>query len=360
MTVSVTVEHRESTPSWLRYTAPLLTGALALLVAAVPLLVLNVNPVEAYLVLFVGTLLSPSGIVNTLVTAVPLFLTGLAVYIPYRAGLWNLGAEGQLFFGAVAGTFVGVNADFSAPVLLGLMFVASGIVGGLYGAIPGYLRAKHDVNEIITSLMLSLAAVSLTHYLVRGPMQGSGGSAATESLPEAALVPTVFSPRLHVGVVLLVVVAACIAVLMNHTSLGFRISFVGANVGAARQSGISEYRTYLVVFVLGGVLAGVAGIVEVAGVYGRLFEGFSPGYGFTAVAVALLGRNGVTRVLAAALFFGLLQTGGSSLAILMDVPTALVDVIVALIILFILTAEFFKTHRIDLRTGRNTDREGVS
>lgn len=350
MSPTVELQSRESIPPWLAYGAPLFTILAALVVAAVPLLWIGVNPVAAYLEIFVRTPSDLSGIADVLTTAVPLFLAGLAVYIPLKAGLWNIGAEGQLFVGAVVGSYIGLNVGLPTYVLLPVMALAAGVAAALYGAVPGYLRAKHDVNEIISSLMLTFTATTFTGYLLRGPMQGRGGQTATDRLPDAAQLPTVLHPRLHVGVVLLLVVAVLGYLLLSRTRLGYEITFTGSNPAAATQAGISEYKIYVVVFLFGGFLAGLAGIVEIAGVHGRLFESFSPGYGFTAIAVALLGRNGVSRILLAALFFGVLTAGGTTLAITMDVPNALIDVVVALTILFLLTAEFVKEYRIHIES----------
>ena len=187
--------------------------------------------------------------------------------------------------------------------------------------------------------------------LGRTPMQGGGGQTATDRLPEAARLPTVLHPRLHVGIGVLVVVGLAAYLLLSRTPLGYEITFTGSNPAAAAQSGISTGRIYITVFVVGGLLAGLGGIIEVAGVHGRLFESFSPGYGFTAVAVALLGRNGVSRVFLAAFFFGILTAGGTTLAITQNVPSALIDVIVALTILFLLTAEFLKEYRLHFSWG---------
>lgn len=357
MSPALEFESRESLPRWLAYTAPLITVLAALAIASIPLLWLGVSPIVAYGEVFVAQPSSIGGIADILTTTLPLFLAGLAVYIPLKAGVWNIGAEGQLFVGAVVGSYIGLNIELSTLLLLPLMLLAAGVTAALYGAIPGYLRAEHNVNEIISSLMLTFAATTFTGYLLRGPMQGGGGQTATDRLPDAAQFPTVLHPRLHVGVAALVIVAVLAALFLNRTRLGYEITFVGSNPAAAAQAGISTYKTYVFVFVIGGCLAGLAGIIEVAGVHGRLFEGFSPEYGFTAIAVALLGRNGVSRVFLAAAFFGVLTAGGTTLSITQNVPTALVDVIVALTILCLLTAEFVKEYRIniDLRGGSGSD-----
>lgn len=360
MSPNIKIESRSELPTWLAYAAPVVTVLLALAVTAIPLLSLGINPVSAYWEMFVTQPASISGMADILTTALPLFLTGLAVYIPLKAGLWNIGAEGQLFVGAVVGTYIGLHAGLPTIILLPVMMGAAGIAAALYGAIPGYLRAEHDVNEIISSLMLTFAATTFTGYLLRGPMQGAGGQTATNRLPDAARFPSVVHPRLHAGVFVLLLAAVTGYLLVNRSRLGYEITFIGANPAAATQSGISQYKIYVTVFVVGGFLAGLAGILEVAGVHGRLFEGFSPEYGFTAIAVALLGRNGVGRVLLAAVFFGVLTAGGTTLSITQSVPTAVVDVIVALTILFLLTTEFIKDYRVKIDFGRSGENVGES
>lgn len=348
MIPAVNIERRQNIPQWLAYGAPVFTILAALVVAAVPLLWININPISVYWELFVGQPSTVRGLGDILTTGLPLFFAGLAVYIPLKAGLWNIGAEGQLFVGAVVGSAIALHVQLPALLLIPVILIAAGISGALYGAIPGYLRAEHNVNEIISSLMLTFAATTFTGYLLRGPLQGSSGQTATDRLPDAAVLPSVLTPRLHVGVGLVVIVGLAAYLLLNRTQIGYEITFIGSNSTAAVQSGISKYKVYITVFVIGGGLAGLAGMAEVAGVHGRLFEDFSPGYGFTAVAVALLGRNGVGRVLAAALFFSILTAGGSTIAVTQNVPSALIDVIVALTILFLLTAEFVKEHRIQI------------
>lgn len=360
MIPTVAFKNRETVPTWFAYGTPLLTVIAALLVSAIPLIWLGVNPINSYYEIFVSNPTGVRGLSYILVTAVPLFLAGLAVYVPLKAGLWNIGAEGQLFVGAIIGSYLALNFEWPIYVLLPTMIVAAGIAGALFGAIPGYLRAEHNVNEIISSLMLTFTATTFTGYLLRGPMQGAGGQSATERLPDFARIPTVIHPRLHIGVGLIIVIAVLVYLLINRTRLGYEITLIGSNPSAAAQAGISEYRTYITVFVLGGFLAGIAGIIEIAGVHGRLFEGFSPDYGFTAIAVALLGRNGVFRVLLAALFFAVITTGGTTIAVTQNVPTAIINVIVALTILFLLTAEFIKEHRIVINPERESDADTPS
>ncbi|MFB6173552.1 MAG: ABC transporter permease, partial [Halobacteriales archaeon] len=216
--------------------------------------------------------------------------------------------------------------------------------------VPGYLRARRGVNEIIVTLMLTFVGIELAGYLVRGPMRGGEGNfPVSELLPAAARLPSLGA--FHAGIPVALLALLAVRLLVARTSLGFEITVTGSNPEAARAAGIDTGWIYVLVLALGGALAGLAGAIEIAGVQGRLRPNFSPGYGFTAIPIALLGRRGALRVGVAGLFFALLLVGGSSMEITFDVPAALVDVIQALVILFLITAEFFKRYRIDLRAA---------
>lgn len=353
MNVEVDLTAREDVPRWLGYATPVITVLAALAVSSVALIVLDVSPVAAYERMFVGTLTSELGLKETAQEAVPLILTGLAVYLPLKAGLWNIGAEGQLFLGAIVGTWIGVTVSAPIYLLLPLMFLGAVVAGAFWAGIPAWLRAKWDINEIITTLLLTFVAGSIKNYLVRGPMQGGRGNfPQSEMLPDPALLPSIPGTTVHSGFVLAVLMVIATYFLMNSTRLGFEINFVGSNHEAATQAGMSKYKVYMFVFLVAGALAGMAGISEMAGVHERLRAGYAPEYGFTAIPVALLGRNGAFRVMLAGVFFAVLFVGGSSMEVAFGVPAALVDVIQALIILFLITAEFFKSYRVDFRIER--------
>ena len=353
MNVEVDLTAREDVPRWLSYGTPVFTVLMALAVSAVALVVLDVNPIAAYSTMFLETASDELGLRQTLVKSVPLVLTGLAVYVPLRAGLWNIGAEGQLYAGAIAGTWVGLNVGAPSYVLIPLALAAAGVAGAVWAGVPGWLRARWDVNEIITTLLLTFVAIELANYMVRGPMQGGQGNFPVSALlPTAALLPDLFGTGVHAGFVVGLLAVAATYVVVTRTRVGFEVTFVGSNPTAATQAGMSTVKVYLLVFLLGGAMAGFAGFNEIAGVQGRLRPEFSPGYGFTAIPIALLGRNGAFRVLLTAFFFALLFVGGSSMEVVYGVPAALIDVIQALIILFLITAEFIKSYRVDVTIER--------
>jgi len=355
MQVGVDIEAREEVPAWLVYGTPVFTVVAALAVSAIALVALEVSPIAAYSTMFVQTLTTEFGLTEVGKKAAPLILTGLAVYLPLRAGVWNIGAEGQLIIGALAGTWVGITLSWPAFLLLPAMFLAAAAAGAVFAGVPGWLRARWNINEIITTLLLTFVALNFKEYLLRGPMQGGAGNfPQTEQLSAAATIPDLFGLGVHAGLLVAVVMVVLMYVVVTKTRLGFEITFVGSNAEAAQQAGMSKYKVYILVFVAAGALAAFAGLSDIAGVQGRMRADFAPGYGFTAIVIALLGRNGAFKVLLAAIFFSVLIVGGSSMEVALGVPAALVEVIQALIILFLITAEFFKRYRVDLSLGGQT------
>jgi simple sugar transport system permease protein len=347
---------RTEVPKWMVYGTPVFTILAALAVSALAFVALGENPIAAYQVMFVQTLTTEFGLTGTVAKGVPLILAGLAVYIPLKAQLWNIGAEGQLFLGAIFGTWIGLNVSLPAVLLLPLMFIGGGLAGAAWIAIPAFLRAKLGINEIITTLLFVFIATEVKNYLVRGPMQAEGANfPQTGELALAAQLPDIPFVGLPTGLLIAIALVVAIHVVLNRTSLGFEIAFIGANDDAAAHAGMSKFKIYMIVLLTGGAIAGFAGLSEIAGVQGRLRANFAPGYGFTAIPIALLGRNGALQVMLAALFFALLFVGGSSVQTVIGVPAAIVDIIQALVILFLLTAEFFKSYHIDLSLRRTPD-----
>lgn len=376
MNVEVDFRARENVPRWLAYVTPVVTVLAALAVTGIAMVVLGIDPIAAYSTMFIQTLTTEFGRTEVLIKSIPLILTGLAVYLPLRAGLWNIGAEGQLLVGALLGTWVGLNVSVEWFIRIPLMFLAAGAGGGLWGAIPGWLRAKWNVNEIITSLLLTFVAADLQSYLLRGPMQGGVGAFPQSApFPPAATIPKIlalvpdaiplgpaemFLSGVNAGLLVAVSMVGLTYILVKKTSTGFEITFVGSNPDAAKQAGMSKYTVYILVFLIGGAFAGFAGISEIAGTEGRFRAKYSPGYGFTAIPIALLGRNSAVKVMIAGLFFSVLFVGGTIMELEHNVPSAFVDVIQALIIMFLITAEFFKNYRLEWSIHRETDTGGPS
>jgi ABC-type uncharacterized transport system permease subunit len=295
-----------------------------------------------------GALLRPSGLVNTLVATAPLILTGLAVAIPFHAGLFNIGAEGQFMIGALFGTVVGIYIDLP-PVIHVFATILAGILGGmLWGAIPGVLKAWLGSHEVINTIMLNFIAILLVNMLVRNVMKDPNPS-TVQTLPllETAQFsripfPGVASSRLHLGFFIAVLVAFLAWYFLFKTTWGFSLRTTGLNPNAAEYAGIRPKREYVISFLIAGGFAGMAGIMEVQGLSRVLPVGFDSGYGFTAIAVSLLALNNPLAIIPGAMIFGLLTVGGDFLQIRAGLSVHIVSIFRALILLFVAAPEIVR------------------
>lgn len=284
---------------------------------------------------------------GTLVRATPLILTGLAVAIAFRAGVFNIGAEGQFIVGAAAATAAAL-AMHSLPafILVPSMLVLGFGAGALWAWIAAVLRARFHVLEVISTIMLNFVALHLVSYLVRGPLQEPTHIyPQTVTFVDAARLPRFGSTtRLHLG--FLVAVVACVAAwfVVRYTAAGFRLRAVGANPDAARSAGmIDAARATMRAFLISGALAGLAGAIEVSGVTYALYENISPGYGFTAIAVALLAQLNPLAVVGTGILFGALEAGATAMQRDAGVPSVVVSIVEALIILVLLALDRFRS-----------------
>ncbi|HEY8655225.1 MAG TPA: ABC transporter permease [Candidatus Limnocylindria bacterium] len=327
---------------------PLLSVAIALLLAAVFVALSGKSPLAAYGALFVGAFGTPYDITETIVAAIPLTLTGLSVAIAFRTGLFNIGAEGQLLVGALSAGWAGSQfATLPGPILLPLVTLF-GIAGGAgYGAIVGLLKAIRGVNEVITTIMLNYIVVFVMHWLLQnGPMtaRNAFGTPASTPIGEGARLPIVLPneivplSRLHAGVFLAAAAVVVFWFLLWKTPLGYRLRAVGLGARAAAQAGIDPARHMVLVMAIAGAFAGLGGMVQVSGVFNRVYDGFSSGYGFDAIAVALLGKNSPIGIVLAALLFGAFAHGGTLMQSSAGISSHLVSIIQAFV-LFVIAAE---------------------
>jgi ABC-type uncharacterized transport system permease subunit len=294
---------------------------------------------EAYRALFRGALGSSGAISETLLVAVPLMYTGLAVAIGFRAGLFNIGAEGQFTAGAITASWVGFTLTWlPSPVHITLIVVAGFAGGALWGAIPGFLKAKSGAHEVITTIMLNFIAGFLALYFLRTSFRRPDRFDPISKPVEEAF-PRIFGSanRIHLGLVVALLVAVLVAWLLKRTTIGFEFQAVGANSDAARAAGMSPGRTFVVVMALAGGIAGMGASNQLLGVIPSLTPGFSSGFGFDGIAIALLGRARPMGVVAAAILFGILRAGSRSMQAATQTPVDIVTVITALVIMFVAT-----------------------
>jgi simple sugar transport system permease protein len=272
----------------------------------------------------------------TLVRATPLLLAGLAVALAFRAGVWNIGAEGQLLLGATA-AIGGAALPLPGPLRIVAALLLAAVAGALWAG-PAALLRRRGVLEVISTIMLNFVAASLVGYLVRGPLQEpTHAYPQSETLPLVARLPRVPGTRLHLGVAIAIVAAVVLWYLLTRTAWGFRVRAVGLNPRAAAAAGrIDVPAATLGAFLVSGALAGLAGGIEATGVTFALYEGISPGYGYTAIAVALLARTEPLRVIPAALLFGALEAGATGMQRDAGVPAAMVSVVEGLLVLVVI------------------------
>lgn len=316
----------------------------ALAIGALLVLLAGANPLTGYLALVMGAFGSVNSVAEVVVKTTPLLLAGLGIALAFRAGYWNIGAEGQLYMGALAATWVGLNAGAWPAAVALPAAVAAGFAGGaLWGLVPGLLRARLGVSEIINTIMFNYIAIYLVSWLVTGPLKEEGGFLPqTDLIADPAVLPRLLPPtRLHAGVLLAVAAAAALYWLMVRSTLGFRVRVVGGNPEAARYAGISVNGTWVLVAAVSGGLAGLAGMSEISGVHQRLLEDVSAGYGYTAIVVALLGWLHPLGVVVAAVLFAALRVGADAMQRALGIPVALVYIIQALVVLFVLARGAF-------------------
>ncbi len=319
------------------WTLPVWAVLIAFLVGSLVIVSAGAHPVEAYTALVRGAVGNRGLIATTLVKSIPLMLGGLAVVLAFRASVFNIGVEGQIYMGALLAVLAGTTLHLPALLHVPLVML-TGMAGGfLWSAIPGYLKATRGFNEVVVTIFMNYIAVAIVSYLVHGPMRESGWNYQSRAVDVTARLPIIL-PRtsLHLGLVVALVMAGVVYVVLFHSTLGYQLRMVGLNGDAARYSGIKVTRVMVISLALSGALAGLAGAVEISGVQFRLLEGFSPGWGFDSIAVALVGQLHPFGTLVAAVFFGALRTGANSMQTAVGLPVVVVYVIQGLTVLFMM------------------------
>lgn len=312
---------------------------LAAVILAGVLLALGASPAGAFLALAQGAFGNWYALTDTVVKSTPLIFTGLAISISFSAALWNIGADGQLVVGALAAGAIGPHLDgCPKPVAIAIMLIAGAVGGAVWGGICGWLRARRDTNEVISTIMLNFVAAQLLSWSVHGPlMEASRAYPASTPIADSAHMYMFLPPsRVNLGIVIAVVLAIGCALLLFRTAVGFQLRAMGHNRRAATFFGIPIARLTFAILAFSGALAGIGGAVQVSAITHRLYEKMSPGWGFEAIAVALIARLNPIGIIPSALLFGALDNGSQAMQRAQGVSAELVQVIQALVIMILL------------------------
>ncbi|MCA9914368.1 MAG: ABC transporter permease [Anaerolineae bacterium] len=349
--MKLTLERRQGYGQWTLLLTILGAVLVALAFGALLLMIVGVNPLEAYRLMVIGAFGSDFAIVDTLVKASPLMLTGLGVSLALRANIWNIGAEGQLVMGgfAAAGVALFWSAWLPEPLLLPAVILAGFVGGALWGLIPALLKIFGGVNEIVSTLMLNYVAVLWIEYLFFDAWRDPRGFGfpGTAEFPREAWLPRL-TGQLHIGIIFALIVAVLIWFILNRTTFGYEIRVQGKSPLSARYAGINVMRNMMLVMFLSGGIAGLAGMGEVAGISHRMQNGLAVGYGFTALIVAFLGRLSPPGVIVAAVFVAGLSVGSEQLQLSMNLPASFALILQGAVLLCIAAGDLFLRYRVRL------------
>jgi general nucleoside transport system permease protein len=352
--MSLRIEARPEVSQRLLYLTPLLAVALTVITGFFIFLFMGYDPLLSLYHFFISPVISVYGLSELALKASPLILIAVGLALGFRANVWNIGAEGQLTVGAIAGGGIGLwfwGAE--GGWILPLMCLA-GLAGGMaYAAIPAFLKTRLDVNEILTSLMLTYVATLFLSMLVYGPWKDPEGFGfpQTRMLSPSALLPVIVEgTRLHIGVVVAFLVAVGAWVVMTRTVIGFELKVVGQAPAAAAYAGFDRNRMVWLCLLTSGGLAGLAGLFEVAGPIGQLIPSLTPGYGFTAIIVAFLGRLHPLGIILSGLLMALSYIGGENAQVEVGLPQAVTGVFQGLLLFFLLATDFLTRYRVHWAT----------
>ena len=325
---------------WRSASLPVAAVLLALLIGAIILLVSGASPLDAYAALVKGSFGGTDELSRTLEKTTPLVFSGLAVAFAFKAGLFNIGAQGQLLFGAITAAWLGFALQgLPAVVHAPLALLGGGVAGALYGAIPGALKTYTGAHEVITTIMLNYVAINLTDFLADGPLKDTSPGnivARTPAILSSAELPDL--GPIPIGFLVGLLVAGLAWWLLWHTTVGYEIRTVGLNPSAADYAGMKVAFTVILTMAISGLMAGLGGAIETQGVVGRYQPGFNVGLGFDGITIALLGKTHPFGVIPAALLVGAMRAGSSQMQFSADVAAEIIDVILA-VLLFFVTAD---------------------
>ena len=347
---------------------PSLAVLTGLIIGGIVIAISGASVIDAYGALFTGSFGSPTELIEgirvlfstgdhtvlvkaiypfteSLVTATPYIFAGLSVALGFRCGLFNIGAEGQFFIGALCSAYVGYSIKGLPMIIhLPLALLGGALGGAVWGMIPGYLKARFGAHEVVNTIMMNWIAFRLSDWLLNGPMKASGFRPVTPNVQASAELPRFFADplRFNWGFVLALVMAYVVYWFLFKTTLGFEVRSVGANPDAAKYAGMNIIKNFVMVMALAGGLAGLAGSAQVLGVDHWVGQGFSAGYGFDAIALALLGKSHPFGVVLAALLFGFLRSGATDMQSMAGIPIDIISIIQGLVIVFIAAPDIIR------------------
>ncbi|MCE8516496.1 ABC transporter permease [Ruegeria pomeroyi] len=350
----IRIEPRQHRSRTMDLGIPVLSAVIALAFAAIPLMAAGANPITAYGEMVKGVFGSVFALSEMLTRATPLIFTGLAAALAFRAKLWNIGAEGQLYLGAMAAVAVGAGwLDLPGLVLVPLIVILGAAAGAAGMAVPTYLKSRFGADEVVTTLLLNFIILIFLQMMLEGPLKDPMGLGWPQSAPildQGMLPPLMDRMRVHSGLILALVLAAVAQFMLARSIWGFRLRAVGENAAAARHAGINVNRSLFGVAIISGGLAGLAGVSEVAGLKGYLTADLSPGFGYTGIVVAMLAGLSPVGVVIAALFIASVFVGADSMSRAMGVSSFLADLVVSMSLLCVLVGGFIARYRI-IRSG---------
>lgn len=317
---------------------------LGLFAGAILMILTESNPIDGYIYLFQGGFKSIERAGNTLATATPLILTGLSVAFAFKTGLFNIGASGQMLFGGFCSTAVGLTFNLPRPILLATVIFAGVLGGALWALVPGVLKARFNVHEVVSSIMMNWICYWVIYYIVPSNFKGESLETESRRIPDAASLKAEWFSKLlggsyvNLGLFIAIFAVIIIAFILNKTILGYELKAVGFNRYAAEYAGIAVNRNIILSMMIAGGLAGLAGVTQYLGNASNIQIGVLPSQGFDGIAVSLLGSNSPIRVLMAAIFFGLLYSGKGFMNAMTEIPPEIADTIIAIIIYFAATS----------------------
>ncbi len=315
----------------------LISVILSLIVGAIVIAVMGYSPLEAYGALIKGSIGNLLSFTMTLKTSVPLILAGLAVAVAFRGSAFNIGVEGQLMFGALCATIVGLFIKLPAFIHIPLTLLA-GILGGmLFAFLPAVLKSTCNVSVVISTIMFNYVAQFLCQYCIMGPLHGTTSAAATDKIQATAILPRILpSPyQLNLGFIIMLVTIVLVYLYINKTSKGYELTAVGLNPTACEIQGINVKRNMFLALLISGGIAGLAGSIEITGTLTRMVNGFSTGYGFSGIPIALMARNNPFAIIITGLFFGMMRSGSLLMQATVGVSPDVVGIIQGLVVVFL-------------------------